>query len=144
MDSHVSKCDSSHSRTWIGCTYGETIFSQPKFVGCLNNQILLPIVLRYKEVKEVFFFYPDVTLYCLKLLLFSLIWVVSGPIKRNYPPGWICYSAIFYICVSLSDGSNTVKPLLSGPPIKRTPSRVPKLTSYISLYNQPLFSGHLY
>ena len=41
----------------------------------------------------------------------------------------------------------TVKPLLSGPPIKRTPSikrtlsRVPKLTSYISLYNEPLFSG---
>ena len=45
---------------------------------------------------------------------------------------------------------NTVKPLLSGPPIKRTPSmkrtlsRVPKLTSYISLYNEPLFGGHLY
>ena len=41
--------------------------------------------------------------------------------------------------------STTVKPLLSGPPIKRTPStmrtlsRVPKLTSYISLYNEPLF-----
>ena len=41
----------------------------------------------------------------------------------------------------------TVKPLLSGPPIKWTPSikrtlsRVPKLTSYISLYNEPLFSG---
>ena len=35
-------------------------------------------------------------------------------------------------------------------PIKRTPSikwtlsRVPKLTSCISLYNEPLFSGHLY
>ena len=28
--------------------------------------------------------------------------------------------------------------------IKRTLSRVPKLTSYISLYNEPLFSGHLY
>ena len=44
---------------------------------------------------------------------------------------------------------NTVKPLLSGPPIKRTPSikrtlsRVPKLSSYISLYNEPLFNGHL-
>ena len=44
----------------------------------------------------------------------------------------------------------TVKPLLSGPPrkrtssIKRTLSRVPKLTSYISLYNEPLFNGHLY
>ena len=45
---------------------------------------------------------------------------------------------------------NTVKPLLSGPPImrrpsiKRTLSRVPKRTSDISLYNEPLFSGHLY
>ena len=28
--------------------------------------------------------------------------------------------------------------------IKRTRSRVPKLTSYISLYNEPLFSGLLY
>ena len=27
--------------------------------------------------------------------------------------------------------------------IKRTLSRVPKLTSYISLYNEPLISGHL-
>ena len=46
--------------------------------------------------------------------------------------------------------SCTVKPLLSGPPIKRTPSikgtlsRVPKRTSDISLYIGPLFSGHLY
>ena len=44
----------------------------------------------------------------------------------------------------------TVKPLLSGPPFKRTPSlkqtlsRVPKLTSTISLYNEPVFSGNLY
>ena len=30
------------------------------------------------------------------------------------------------------------------PSIKRTLSWVPKLTSYISLYNEPLFSGHLY
>ena len=43
---------------------------------------------------------------------------------------------------------NTVKPLLSGPPIKRSPSikrtlsRVPKRTSDISLHNEPLFSGH--
>ena len=42
-----------------------------------------------------------------------------------------------------------VKPLLSeppppAPPIKQTLSRVPKLTSYISLYNEPLFSVHLY
>ena len=36
----------------------------------------------------------------------------------------------------------TVKPLLSGPSIKRALSRVPKLTSYISPYNKPLFSGH--
>jgi len=48
------------------------------------------------------------------------------------------------------DDHDTVKPLLSGPPIKRTPSikgtlsLVPKLTCYISLYNEPLFSGHLY
>ena len=39
-----------------------------------------------------------------------------------------------------------MKPLLNEPPLKRTPSikrtlsRVPKLTSYISLYNKPLFS----
>ena len=45
---------------------------------------------------------------------------------------------------------NTVKPLLSGPPIMWTPSikqtlsRVRKLSSYISLYNEPLFSRHLY
>ena len=45
---------------------------------------------------------------------------------------------------------NTVKPLLSGPPIERTPSikrtlsQVPKLTSYISLYDEALFSGHLF
>ena len=39
---------------------------------------------------------------------------------------------------------NTVKPVLSGPPIKRTPSCVPKRTSDISLYNEPLSSGHLY
>ena len=44
----------------------------------------------------------------------------------------------------------TVKPLLIGPPIKRTPSikqtlsRVPKLSSYISLHNELLFSGLLY
>ena len=36
------------------------------------------------------------------------------------------------------------------PPIKQTPSikwtlsRDPKLTSYIFLYDEPLFSGHLY
>ena len=45
---------------------------------------------------------------------------------------------------------NTVKPLWSGPPIKGSPSIkqtlswVPKLTSYISLYNEPLCSWHLY
>ena len=45
---------------------------------------------------------------------------------------------------------NTVKPLLSGLPIKGTPSIkwtvswVPKRTSDISLYNEPLFSAHLY
>ena len=41
-------------------------------------------------------------------------------------------------------GLPVVKPLLRGPPIKRKPCRVPKLTSYISLYNEPLFSerGH--
>ena len=44
----------------------------------------------------------------------------------------------------------TVKPLLSGPSIEQTPSikralsQVPKLTSYISFYNELLFSGHLY
>ena len=40
--------------------------------------------------------------------------------------------------------SNTVKPPFSGPPIKRTLSWVPKRTCDISLYNEPLFSGHLY
>ena len=89
MDSQVSKCDSSHSLPWIGCTYGQTIFSQPKFVGCLDNQILLPIVLRYKEVKEVFFSCPVVTLYCLKLLLFSLIWVVRPCLHGVGDPGLV-------------------------------------------------------
>ena len=43
-----------------------------------------------------------------------------------------------------------MKTLLSGPPIKRTPSikqtqsQVPKSTSFSFLYNEPLFSGHLY
>ena len=37
-----------------------------------------------------------------------------------------------------------MKPLLSGPPIKRTQSGVPKLTCFVSLYNEPLFSGHLF
>ena len=146
MDSQVSKCDSSHSLTGIGCTYGQTIFSQPNFVGCLDNQILLPIMLRYKKVKEVFLFF---FLSCFDALLsktppFFTNLSSKWTYKMNYPPGWISYSAIFYICISLSDGSNTVKPLLSGPSIKRTPSRVPKLTSYISLHNEPLFSGHLY
>ena len=27
-----------------GRTYGRAIFSQPKFLGCLGNQILLPMV----------------------------------------------------------------------------------------------------
>ena len=45
--------------------------------------------------------------------------------------------------VQHQETTNTVKPLLTGPPIKRTLSRVPKLTSYISLYNEPLFRGHL-
>ena len=46
-----------------------------------------------------------------------------------------------YYKMESKTSSNTVKPLLSGPPIKQTPSikrtlsRVPKLTSYISLYN---------
>ena len=50
----------------------------------------------------------------------------------------------------LSELIITVKRLLSGPPIKRTPfikrtlNRVPKLTSFISLYNEPWLSGHLY
>ena len=45
---------------------------------------------------------------------------------------------------------SAVKPILSGPPIKRTPSIkqilnwVPKLMSHISLYNKPLISGYLY
>ena len=45
---------------------------------------------------------------------------------------------------------NTVKPVLSGLTIKRTPSikrtlsLVPILASYINPYNKPLFSGHLY
>ena len=43
-----------------------------------------------------------------------------------------------------SQEQNTVKPLLRGPPIKRTLSQVPKLKSYISFYNEPLFSGHLH
>ena len=37
--------------TWAGGrTYGRvrTIFSEPKFLGCIDNQIPLPMVLRYK------------------------------------------------------------------------------------------------
>ena len=30
------------------------------------------------------------------------------------------------------------------PSIEQTPRQVPKLMSYIPLYNKPLFSGHLY
>ena len=43
-----------------------------------------------------------------------------------------------------NNNNNTVKPLLSGPSIKRTLGLVPKLTSYISLQIKPLFSGHLH
>ena len=53
------------------------------------------------------------------------------------------------VAAQLKEKPTTVKPLLSGPPIKWTPSikqtlsRVLKLTSYISVYNEPLFSRHL-
>ena len=53
--------------------------------------------------------------------------------------------------LSLSSGLIIiVKPLLSGSPIKRTPSikrtlsQVPKWFSYVSRYNEPLLSGHLH
>ena len=53
----------------------------------------------------------------------------------------------YYLSISFAC---TVKPLLSGPPVKQTPSIkrtlswAPKRRSDISLYNEPLFSGHLY
>ena len=42
-----SKCTISHPLTWIGeRTYVRTILSEPKFLGCIDNQIFLPLVLR--------------------------------------------------------------------------------------------------
>ena len=42
------------------------------------------------------------------------------------------------------DGNYSETSIKRTPCIKRTLSRVPKLTSYITLYNEPLFNGHLY
>ena len=46
--------------------------------------------------------------------------------------------------VTYSETSIKLTPIKRTPSIKWTLSRVPKLTSCISLYNEPLFSGHLY
>ena len=43
------KCEISPQLTWRGAfTYVRTIFSEPKFLGCIDNQIFLPMVLRYR------------------------------------------------------------------------------------------------
>ena len=42
-------------RTYVrmgGRTYGRTILSKPKFLGCVDNQISLPMVLRYTRVQD--------------------------------------------------------------------------------------------
>ena len=54
-------------------------------------------------------------------------------------------TSFILLCLIILKAS-TVKPLLSGPPIQRTSSIKWKLSwvSFISLYNKPLFSGHLY
>ena len=60
------------------------------------------------------------------------------------------FASLHHGILELHTNKNTVKPLLSGPPIKwipsikRTLSWVPKRTSDISLYNEPTFSGQLY
>ena len=44
------KCKISPRLTWRGGrTYGRvrTIFSEPKFLACIDNQVFLPMVLRY-------------------------------------------------------------------------------------------------
>ena len=51
----------------------------------------------------------------------------------------IALNSTFSVLIKYSETS-----IKRTPSIKRTLSRVPKLTSYISLYNKPLFSGHLY
>ena len=62
----------------------------------------------------------------------------------------LCLRNMFPCLTTEQTIRNTVRLLLSGPSIKRTPfmkrtvSLVPKLASYIYLYNKPLYSGHLY
>ena len=49
-------------------------------------------------------------------------------------------------CSALLYSETSIKrtPIKQTPSFKQTLSQIPKLTSYISLYNEPLFSGHLY
>ena len=113
----------------------------------INIQRLLCTVIKFHVVKEaVLYFLQDFNLnfviypHCISIVasphLFSILIINDVSYHSEKPHKVIT--------------RNTVKPLLSGPPIKRTPSikrilcRVPNLMSYISLYNEPLFSGHLY
>ena len=58
--------------------------------------------------------------------------------------------ALVLLAAQLKEKPTRVKPLLSGPQLSRHPlssghyKLVLKLTSYISLYNEPLFSRNLY
>ena len=58
----------------------------------------------------------------------------------------VTYYGRWHKCVTVMYSETPIKglPIKRTPSIKRTLSRVPKLTSYIFLYNEPLFSGHLY
>ena len=92
------------------------------------------------KLKSIASFHVTLTLYLEKIMskCISSRWKIgSRAVKKKATH---MYSGFIELDMSTV---TTVKPLLSGPPIKRTPSikrtlsRVPKLTSYISLYNEP-------
>ena len=42
---HVLEMRNFHRLTWRWWTYGRTILSEPKYLGCIDNQIFLPMML---------------------------------------------------------------------------------------------------
>ena len=42
---HVPEMRNFHRLTWRWWMYGRTILSEPKYLGCIDNQIFLPMVL---------------------------------------------------------------------------------------------------
>ena len=86
------------------------------------------------------------------LTIFSGTWyeiswpMMAKPMKTlelHYPMKWL----VIYPYTTMDRPMklfNFVIPIKPTPSIKRTLTLVPKFTCYISLYNEPLFSRHLY